>query len=168
MQELADRIGVAGYVEVCCDLLAGAPREQYAEELRALTGFAWHPGDAVFDSTRWREYWVRTWGARGLLHVWDDSASAAVVQGLADEHHRPAEMCLKVAAAHEVVGCAAGAMRLADHSLARVRVAAVRCLAVVGDVAEVAAVRGRLVDVDAEVRRHAERALAAMEHRLDL
>jgi hypothetical protein len=168
MQELAARIGVASYVDVCCDLLAGAPREEYVEELRALTGFAWRPGDAVFDRSRWREYWVRTWGARGLLHVWDDGASAAVAQGVADEHHRPAEMCLKVAAAHEVAGCAPGALRLVDHSMARVRVAAVQCLAVVGDVADVVAVRERLGDVDVEVRRQAERAVAAMEQRLDL
>ena len=44
---------------------------------------------------------MRTWGARGLLHVWADSATDAVVRGLADEHWRPAEMCLKVAARHE-------------------------------------------------------------------
>ena len=42
---------------------------------------------------------MRTWGARGLLHCWDDAATDAVVAGLGDEHYRPAEMCLKVSAA---------------------------------------------------------------------
>ena len=43
--DLAGRIGRAAYVEACCDLLAGAPRERHVEALRALTGFAW--GHAV-------------------------------------------------------------------------------------------------------------------------
>ncbi len=35
------------------------------------------------DLDSWADYWVRSWGARGLLHVWHESASAAVVAGLA-------------------------------------------------------------------------------------
>ena len=50
------------------------------------------------DRDVWQDYWVRTWGARGLLHVWDDAATGAVVAGLDDEEWRPAEMCLKVVA----------------------------------------------------------------------
>ena len=41
----------------------------------------WDPGDAVLDRSSWKDYWVRTWGARGLLHVWHDSATAAIVDG---------------------------------------------------------------------------------------
>ena len=115
--ELAARVGVRRFVAVCTDLMAGADREVYVEELRSLTGHDWHPGDGVFDRESWQDYWVRTWGARGLLHVWDDSATDAVVRGLADEHWRPAEMCLKVAAKHEVAGTGDGAAALADHEL---------------------------------------------------
>jgi hypothetical protein len=100
--------------------------------------------------------------------VWDDSATAAVVRGLADEHWRPAEMCLKVAARHEVAGTGDGAARLADHELPRVRAQAVRVLAVTGDTEHVELVRGRLDDEDAEVRKQAARALDALERRLDL
>ena len=114
---LAERIGVPAFVAVCTDLMGGADREEYVEELRSLTGHDWHPGDGVFDRDVWHDYWVRTWGARGLLHVWDDSATSAVVAGLADEHWRPAEMCLKVTARHDVAG-AGDAAAVARHARA--------------------------------------------------
>jgi HEAT repeats len=166
--DLAARLGVARFVVVCTDLLGGAERESYVEELRALTGHDWQPGDGVFDHDVWSDYWVRTWGARGLLHVWDDGATDAIVAGLADRHWRPAEMCLKVAARHEVAGTGDGAVALADHDLPRVRAQAMRALAVTGDTEHVAAVREHLDDEDEAVRRQAARALAALERRLDL
>jgi hypothetical protein len=166
--ELAARLGVPRFVAVCTELMAGAEREEYVDELRSLTGHDWHQGDSVFDRSVWHDYWVRTWGARGLLHVWDDRATAAVVQGLADEHWRPAEMCLKVAARHDVAGTGDGAAALAGHELPRVRAEAMRALAVVGDHEHLPAVRGSIDDVDAAVRRQAARALEAMERRLDL
>jgi hypothetical protein len=165
---LAQRLGVPRFVAVCTDLMAGAEREEYVEELRSLTGHDWHPGDSVFDPDSWHDHWVRTWGARGLLHVWDDSATDAVVRGLADEHWRPAEMCLKVTARHEVAGTGDGAAALAGHELPRVRAQAMRALAVAGDREHVGEVRERLDDPDPEVRRQAARALEAMERRLDL
>jgi len=165
---LAGRLGVPAFVAVCTDLMGGAEREQYAEELRSLTGHDWRPGDAVFDRSVWHDYWVRTWGARGLLHVWDDSASGAVVAGLADEHWRPAEMCLKVVARHDVAGAGDAAATLLGHELPRVRVQALRALAVAGDTEHVAPVRVRLEDEVEQVRRQAGRALSAMARRLDV
>ena len=111
---------------------------------------------------------MRTWGARGLLHVWDDSATGAVVAGLADEHWRPAEMCLKVTARHDVAGAGDGAAALRDHELPRVRAQALRALAVAGDTQHVELVRDRLEDDDEAVRRQAARALKAMAKRLDV
>jgi len=166
--ELAARLGVPRFVAVCIDLMAGAEREEYVEELRGLTGHDWHPGDGVFDRRSWDDYWVRTWGARGLLHVWDDSATEAIVRGLVDEHWRPAEMSLKVAARHDVAGTGDGAAALATHDLPRVRAQAMRALAVVGDVEHVPVVRDRLDDEDESVRRHAARALTRLERRLDI
>jgi len=166
--DLAARVGVPRFVAVCTDLLGGADRESYVDELRALTGHGWRPGDDVFDREVWHDYWVRTWGARGLLHVWDDGATDAIVAGLADTHWRPAEMCLKVAARHEVAGTGDGAVALADHELSRVRAQAMRALAVTGDTEHVPAVQAHLDDEDAAVRRQAARALAALERRLDL
>ena len=156
---LAVRLGVPRFVAVCTDLMAGADREEYVEELRSLTGHDWHPGDGVFDRETWQDYWVRTWGA---------SATDAVVRGLADEHWRPAEMCLKIAARHEVAGTGDGAAALADHELPRVRAQAMRALAVTGDSEHLAVVRDRFDDEDAEVRKRAAGALDALERRLDL
>ena len=168
IQELADRIGIPAFVAVCTDLMAGAPRERYAEELRSLTGHAWQPDDAVFDRQTWPDYWSRTWGARGLLHVWDDSATLAVVSGLEDEHWRPAEMCLKVSVRQEIGAAGPAAVRLSQHPLPRVRAQALRALAAVGDTEHVEAVRAALEDEEADVRRQANRALERMMVRLDL
>ena len=165
---LADRIGVPAFIAVCTDLLGGAPREEHVEELRLLTGHDWRPGDDVLDHAVWDDYWVRTWGARGLLHVWDDRATAAVVSGLGDPHWRPAEMCLKVATRHEVAGTGDGAALLASHGLPRVRAQAMRTLGACGDTEHVDVVRDALDDPDEGVRRQAARALHRLEQRLDL
>jgi len=165
---LAERIGVPAFVDVCTDLLGGADREQYVEELRSLTGHDWQPGDGVLDRTTWADYWVRTWGARGLLHVWDDSATPAVVAGLGDGHWRPAEMCLKVTARHDVAQAGHAASLLLSHELPRVRAQAVRALAVVGDTEHVELVRDRLEDAEEAVRVQAARALARMATRIDV
>jgi hypothetical protein len=165
---LAQRIGVPAFVAVCTDLMAGAERERYVEELRSLTGHDWQPGDGVLDRSTWADYWVRTWGARGLLHVWDDSATSAVVAGLGDEHWRPAEMCLKVTARHDVAQAGDAACLLLSHELPRVRAQALRALAVAGDTQHVEMVRERIEDPDEAVRSQAARALRQMSARLDV
>lgn len=166
--ELADRLGTDEFTARCVALLEGAPREQHVDVLPWLTGHDWSDGEPVRDPTVWKDHWLRTWGARGLLHVWDDRATRAVVAGLGDAEWRPAEMCLKVAAAHDVAGAGDGAAALAGHPLPRVRSAAARALAVVGDTEHVAAVTGLLDDPDDAVRRAAARALERMRPRLDL
>jgi hypothetical protein len=168
IRELDALVGRARFVEVCTDLLAGAPRTSYVTELRYLTGHGWEPGSAVLDTDVWKDYWVRTWGARGLLHCWADAATDAVVAGLVDEHYRPAEMCLKVCAAHDVAGSGPGAAALVGHELPRVRATAVRTLGVVGDTEHVEVVLAALDDPEESVRRHAVRAYERMAKRLDL
>jgi len=166
--ELADRLGRDEFTAVCVDLMRGAPRERHVDALPWLTGHDWSTGEPVRDPTTWHDYWLRTWGARGLLHVWDDAATSAVVAGLDDEHWRPAEMCLKVVAAHDVAGAGDGAAGLADHELPRVRAAAIRALGVAGDTEHVGVVREHLDDPDEAVRRAAARAEDQLKHRLDL
>lgn len=166
--ELAGHLGRPATVALCVALLQGADREDHLAELPYLTGLSFEDGSPRRDPSSWPDHWVRAWGARGLLHVWDESASAAVVAGLADEHWRPAEMCLKVAARHEVGGAGDGAAALSTHELPRVRAQAMRALGAVGDTEHVAAVRDRLDDADEEVRRQAARALERLSARLDL
>ena len=162
--ELAHLLGEAAAVDLCVDLLAGADPAEHAHALPYLAG---SPAYAVLDGS-WRDYWARTWGARGLLYVWRDSAAGAVVAGLDDEHWRPAEMCLKVAAARELAAASGGAVRLARHELPRVRGCALRVLGRAGDTEHVAVVRAGLDDEHADVRRAAALALERMVARLDL
>ena len=166
--ELAARIGLPAFVATCTDLMAGADRNAYVGELRSLTGHAWNPGDNVFSPQSWPDYWVRSWGARGLLHVWDDSATDAVVIGLADEHWRPAEMCLKIVARHEVAGTGDAVAVLLGHELPRVRVQALRALSLVGDTLHLKQVLAATEDAQPEVSRQAACTLHAFARRLDI
>lgn len=168
--DLARRLGRARCSEVCCDLLAGADREDHLAVLPWLTGHAWADGDAVRDPGRWKDHWVRHWGARGLLHlgVAEPGASAAVVAGLGDPHWRPAETCLRVVAAHDVAAAGDGAAALTGHDLPRVRVQAARALAVVGDTEHAGALHALRDDPEGPVRAAAARAWDALALRLDL
>jgi hypothetical protein len=168
IRELEALVGRERFVEVCCDLLGGADRSSYVAELRYLTGFDGEHRDRFLDESSWKDYWVRTWGARGLLHCWSDRASDAVVGGLGDEHYRPAEMCLKVAAMYDVAGSGPGAAILTTHELPRVRANAVRTLGVVGDTEHAEVVVAALDDPDESVRTQAARAYERMATRLDL
>ncbi|HEX6151781.1 HEAT repeat domain-containing protein [Nocardioides sp.] len=168
IEELAARLGRPEFTRVCVALMEGAPREDHLEALPGLTGHDWSEGEPVRDEQSWHDYWLRTWGARGLLHVWDDAATGAVVAGLSDEHWRPAEMCLKVTARHEVAGAGDGAAALADHELPRVRAAAMRALAVAGDTEHVDVVADAVDDPDPAVRKAAARALEQLRQRLDI
>lgn len=162
--ELAQRVGSEAAAGWCADLLAGADPADYVEMLAYL---GCNCRAAAFDP-RWHDYWHRTWGARGLLYVWADSAAATVVAGLRDEHWRPAEMCLKVAARREMGEAGPGAVLLATHELPRVRAAAVRCLGKVGDTEHVGTVAAATGDPDPQIRRAALHALDEMHVRLDM
>lgn len=92
-------------------------------------------------------YWLRTWGARGLLYAWDETAAEEVVRalvaGCADEAWRVREMVCKVLARRAALlpaGAAAdafdAALGLRDDPVPRVWTAADRAvtrLAAAGD-----------------------------------
>jgi HEAT repeats len=169
VRELAGHLGVRATVAVCVELLRGADRADHPDVMPYLTGVVFDEASPIFYPSQWKDYWVRTWGARGLLYVWDGVAGPAVVGGLEDEHWRPAEMCLKVATKREVGEAGPRAAALAvDGELPRVRVQALRTLAVVGDTEHVEVVQRLLDDDDAGVRRQAARALTQLGKRLDL
>ena len=108
VRELADHLGMQATVDLCVDLLEGADRNDHPDAMPYLTGVVFDEKSPIFYPAQWKDYWVRTWGARGLLYVWDDSAAPAVVAGLDDEHWRPAEMCLKVSTKRELARPARG------------------------------------------------------------
>jgi HEAT repeat protein len=78
---------------------------------------------------RWKDYWARTWGARGLLHVGPPERSDVVVAALGDEHWRVREMALKVTRAHGLDVPEGVLEALLDDDNARVRAAAAAALA---------------------------------------
>ena len=169
VRELADHLGARATVDLCVDLLGGADRNAYPDAMPYLTGVVFDEESPVFYPAQWKDYWVRTWGARGLLYVWDDSAAPAVVDGLDDEHWRPAEMCLKVSTKREIGEAGPGAARLAvEGELPRVRVQALRTLGAVGDTEHVGVVTDLLDDAEPAVRRQAARSLSQLAGRLDI
>jgi hypothetical protein len=98
--------------------------------VRALAGPAaevvldYEPGDE-------KRYWLRVWGARGLLWAWDPTATAAIGGGLADRHWRVREMSAKVVARHVVGDLLEQVAALQTDENARVRAAAARAVAIV-------------------------------------
>ena len=169
VRELAEHLGERRVVEICIGLLTGDDRADHADEMPYFTGVVFDEESPIFYPAQWKDYWVRTWGARGLLYVWDDSAAPAVIGGLGDEHWRPAEMCLKVSTKRGIGEAGPRAAELAiDAELARVRVQALRTLGTVGDTEHLEVVRGRLDDEDPAVRRQAGRSLEQLARRLDV
>jgi len=75
------------------------------------------------------EYWPRVWAARGLLHAWDDGATAAIIQATADDAWRVREMAAKVIARYRVGDALPAVAGLLDDVVPRVRVAAERAVA---------------------------------------
>jgi hypothetical protein len=73
-------------------------------------------------------YWLRVWGARGLLWVWDEAAAAEVVLALGDDAWRVREMGLKVIARQQLGDLVAEVSAARDDPIARVREAANRAL----------------------------------------
>jgi HEAT repeats len=110
-------------------------------------------------------YWPEVWGARALLHVWDDSAKDAVVAGLANQAWRVREMCAKVVALRRLPVAAQLRSMLTDPN-SRVRTAAARALAEVGVAADADAIARLFKDPDIDVRRGAGEASKRLMERV--
>ena len=170
VEELVGLVGRDAVVAWCADLLAG----RAAHDDPDLPPLTWLGGP----STRWlmeldperlpvNAYWIRVWGARGLLHCYQPTAAREVVTALGDDHWRVREMAAKVVATWEVGEAADGLVPLLDDEVPRVRAAAARALGVVGEGEHADPVRSVADDPDAAVRRAAETALRRMRARLD-
>ncbi len=167
---LTDQIGPAAFARWCADLLTGRvghddPDEpsllwlggQHAVELLALDDLPASP----------HAYWPPVWAARGLLHVWDPLATSAIVDALGHHHWRVREMAAKVVRQWELGDAADSLTSLVSDDVPRVRLAAVRALARVGEVEHAEHVRAAAHDPDRSVAAAAERALEEMSRRLD-
>jgi hypothetical protein len=117
-------------VRDCVALLNNQPVDEHF--LRVLAGPA---AESVLDG---RDggldgYWPRVWAARGLLHVWDDVATPAIVTATTHDAWRVREMSAKVIARHHVRPAIDAVITLLDDDSARVRVAARRAFDAVAD-----------------------------------
>jgi hypothetical protein len=75
-------------------------------------------------------YWLRVWGARGLLWVWDDAARGEVLLAVRDPAWRVREMAFKVIARHEIDDLVTEVAAARSDPVPRVRQAADRALTV--------------------------------------
>jgi len=119
-----ERRGRDAVVAGCEDLVRGGRVDD--DLLVALAG----PAAILFLSGAARDddYWLRVWGLRGLLHVWDDGTADVVRTALGDEHWRVREMALKVTAKHTVDDALDEVVLLRTDGNARVRSAAERAV----------------------------------------
>lgn len=111
-------------VRGCLDLLAGrtAPTE-------LLIGLGGPPvRRALSEGAVEPDYWLRVWALRGLLWLWDNTATESVLASLADESWRVREMAAKVVARQQVDRALPMIVRLRQDPVPRVRQAAERAV----------------------------------------
>jgi hypothetical protein len=158
--------GVVSTVQWCAELLIGAVTAEETE----------HPAFDALGRGGYLErilageapdYWIRVWAARGLLYVWEESAAPSVVAGLSDEHWRVREMCAKVSRFRGLGQAGDDLARLLADAVPRVRLAATRALADLGEAEHARAVRNAVDDPDGKVSSTAVTALNVMSERLD-
>ncbi len=110
-------------------------------------------------------YWPELWGARALLHVWNDSATEAVLRGTTNRAWRVREMCLR-ACAERSIGSEKDLAKLTSDENPRVRAAAARALAAVGGPDSEEIISRLLRDPQKDVRRAAGESLAQLKDRI--
>jgi hypothetical protein len=74
------------------------------------------------------QYWRRVWGARGLLHVYDERAEDTIIEALGDEHWRVREMAAKVIARHRIGAALTAVAELRADPVPRVAAASARAV----------------------------------------
>lgn len=120
------RRGTPALIAGCIDLLEG--RQADDGLILALggapAGYVLGGGEGGRDG-----YWPRVWAARGLLHVWDNQATAAIIAATADDSWRVREMAAKVVARHQVDEALSAMAALQDDPVPRVRAAVGRAIA---------------------------------------
>jgi HEAT repeat protein len=125
-----ERRGPDAVVHDCVAILAGERID--ADFLRILGG---PPVETVLEGRAGglKGYWPRVWAARGLLHVWNDTATDAIIRATTHESWRVREMAAKVIANHHVAPAVDAVVVLLDDGNARARSAAARAFRVVAE-----------------------------------
>lgn len=116
--------GIGTVVAACVTLLHGGEADPAL--IAALAG---PRAPRFLDAPPEQRYWLRVWGARGLMWApWDASATAAILVALGDEHWRVREMAAKVTARHRLTVAQESLAALLTDENERVRAAAARAL----------------------------------------
>ena len=121
------RNGTASVVDGCIDLLGGGDGTYRFIEVLAGPGADFMADQRPGDDTN--RYWLRVWGARGLLWAWDDRALPAIRTALDDPHWRVREMAAKVIAKWQLGDLLEAVAERRDDPTLRVRTAAERAVA---------------------------------------
>ncbi|MGH3496969.1 MAG: HEAT repeat domain-containing protein [Nocardioidaceae bacterium] len=159
--------GEHAVIDCCLALLEGEVEYASLPVPMAFFGMrSWADAPRAQLTARDLDFWPRTWGARGLLYAWMPYAEPGVVRGLGDRHWRVREMCAKVVVHRELGSAADVLIPLVDDEVTRVRVAAIRALALVGEYEGAQRVVGTDVS-EPTVRVAAAAALRALRLRLD-
>ena len=124
-----ERHGTDVVVRACVDLLGGGEADPAL--VVALGGE--HAESVLAQGVpEVHRYWLRTWGARGLLYAWDDAMLPLVVPALVaatdDEAWRVREMVCKVVAHRQVDDAFDVVAALREDPVERVRAAAGRAV----------------------------------------
>ncbi|MGP6175751.1 HEAT repeat domain-containing protein [Microbacterium sp. A196] len=114
-------------------------------------------------------YWPELWGARALLHVWDESvwdetAESLVISTLNNPAWRVKEMGARLVAAREL-DAASELADLLGEEVPRVRAAAARALGAIGSSADIDRIGVLLKDPEVEVRRAAQQSIDRLRSR---
>jgi hypothetical protein len=119
------RNGLDSVVDGCVALLGGGHGD-----FRFLAVLAGPAADFVVDCEPGdpNRYWLRVWGARGLLWAWADRATPAIGVALADPHWRVREMATKVVAKYQLGDLLPEVAALRTDGTPRVRAAAERAV----------------------------------------
>jgi hypothetical protein len=122
------RRGKPALVSGCIDLLQG--RHDLDDSL--LLALGGPPAQAVLGGHAGGKngHWPRVWAARGLLHAWDDHATAAIIQATTDDAWRVREMAAKVIARHRIGDAFTAVTGLRNDPAPRVRAAAERAIVI--------------------------------------
>jgi len=160
-----ERWGDVEFVDRCVRLLQTM---SWGDEPELLSYLGGNHGARFVERGLGREgYWLRVWPLRAMLYAWMPEAEPAVVTALADEHWRVREMSCKVLVRRELGTGVDGAHALLADPVPRVRVAAARAVAEVGEVEQAARLRTLLTDESSQVAAQAERALRRLAERTD-
>ena len=159
-----ERYGQRDVVTLALSLLAG---NHESEEFLLYVGGAHAQG--LLDGAPVL-YWPELWGARALLHVWDesaidDAAKTLMISALNNTAWRLREMGARLAATRGLPATSELVDLLTDD-VPRVRAAAATALSTLGSADHIDAVRALLKDPEIDVRRAAQRSLDALRKRV--